>query len=161
MRYQADFLLPLKLQKISYYFGLYQKILLANQFTEVFIYWGSIATLYLILLNLVYNENLFYLLCFCTNPIFGKILVLRFGPKCSQPIRLQDILINHISRTEYLHCSCFCWTPGHGQKSYMNWGLSVCPSVLKFSWDWLISFFLKLNMVLGAHVLCVTGLDFF
>ena len=31
MRYQVDFLLPLKLQKI-YYFGLCRKILLANQF---------------------------------------------------------------------------------------------------------------------------------
>ena len=36
MRYQVDFLLPLKLQKISYYFGLCQKILLANQFAGVF-----------------------------------------------------------------------------------------------------------------------------
>ena len=32
MRYQVDFLLPLKLQKISYYFGLCWKILIANQF---------------------------------------------------------------------------------------------------------------------------------
>ena len=31
MRYQVDFLLPLMLQKI-YYFGLCQKILLANRF---------------------------------------------------------------------------------------------------------------------------------
>ena len=36
MRYQVDFLLPLKLQKISYYFGLYWKILLANQFAGLF-----------------------------------------------------------------------------------------------------------------------------
>ena len=36
MRYQVDFLLPLKLQKISYYFGLRQKILLANQFAGFF-----------------------------------------------------------------------------------------------------------------------------
>ena len=35
MRYQVDFLLSLKLQKI-YYFGLFQKILLANQFAGVF-----------------------------------------------------------------------------------------------------------------------------
>ena len=27
------------------------------------------------LMNLIYNENLYYLLCFCTNPIFGKIFV--------------------------------------------------------------------------------------
>ena len=36
MRYQVDFLLPLKLQKISYYFGLCWKILLANQFAGFF-----------------------------------------------------------------------------------------------------------------------------
>ena len=30
-----------------------------------------------ILLNLIYNENLYYLLFSCTNPIFGKI----FGPE--------------------------------------------------------------------------------
>ena len=36
MRYQVDVLLPLKLQKISYYFGLCQKIVLANQFARFF-----------------------------------------------------------------------------------------------------------------------------
>ena len=36
MRYQVDFLLPLKLQKISYYFGLCRKMLLANQFALFF-----------------------------------------------------------------------------------------------------------------------------
>ena len=54
---------------------------------------------HLFLLNLLYNENLYYLLCFCTNPIFGKILVSEIWPKCSQPVRLKDFLINHISGT--------------------------------------------------------------
>ena len=36
MRYQVDYLLPLRLQKISCYFGLCLKILLANQFAELF-----------------------------------------------------------------------------------------------------------------------------
>ena len=36
MRYQVDFLLPFKLQKISYYFGLCWKILLANHFIGFF-----------------------------------------------------------------------------------------------------------------------------
>ena len=36
MRYQVNFLLPLKVQKISYYFGLFWKILLANQFAGFF-----------------------------------------------------------------------------------------------------------------------------
>ena len=42
-----------------------------------------------------------YILC-CVPaqiPFLGKFLFLRYGPKCSQPIRLQDYLINHISRT--------------------------------------------------------------
>ena len=34
MDYQVDFLLSLKLQKISYYFGLCQKILWANQLAQ-------------------------------------------------------------------------------------------------------------------------------
>ena len=38
---------------------------------------------------------------------------------------------------------------------------SFRPSVWKFSWDWLISFFLKLSMVLEAYVLCMTEADFF
>ena len=36
MRYQVDFLLPLKLQKVSCYFGYGPKNLLANQFAEFF-----------------------------------------------------------------------------------------------------------------------------
>ena len=57
MSFEVDFLLPLKPQKESYYFGLCWKIHLANQFAEfftfdlfnllIFLYWGSIATLYL------------------------------------------------------------------------------------------------------------------
>ena len=38
------------------------------------------------------------------------------------------------------------------------WIRSVRPSVQKFSWNWLFSFFRELNMVLGAHaVLCMTA----
>ena len=36
-------------------------------------------------------------------PCLGKFLFVRFGPKFSQPIRLQDSLINHICRTNQ------CW----------------------------------------------------
>ena len=36
---------------------------------------------YSVLLNLFYNENLCYLLCFCTNPIFGKISVTEIQTK--------------------------------------------------------------------------------
>ena len=41
------------------------------------IYWK----IYLFLLNLTYNENLYYLLCFYTSPIFGKIFVLEIWAK--------------------------------------------------------------------------------
>ena len=32
-------------------------------------------------------------------PFLGKFLFLRYGPKCSQPVKLQDFLISLISRT--------------------------------------------------------------
>ena len=51
------------------------------------------------LLNLFYNEDIYYLLCPCTDPIIGETFFLRNGPKCCQPIRLLDFFINHISRT--------------------------------------------------------------
>ena len=49
--------------------------------------------------NLFYNET--YIIC-CVPakiPYLGSFLFLRCGPACSQPIRLQDFLINQISRT--------------------------------------------------------------
>ena len=37
------------------------------------------------------------------------------------------------------------------------WIRPVCPSVQRFSWNWLFSFFQEPKMVLGAHVvLCMT-----
>ena len=40
------------------------------------------------------------------------------------------------------------------------WIRSVCPSVQKFSWNWLFSFFWELNMVLGAMWCYVWQPDF-
>ena len=42
-----------------------------------------------------------YIICYVLAqiPYEGKFLFLRYRPKCSQPNRLQDFLINHISRT--------------------------------------------------------------
>ena len=48
---------------------------------------------YSFLLNSRYNENLYYFL------FLQKCLFLRYISKCSQPIILQDFLIDHISRT--------------------------------------------------------------
>ena len=41
-------------------------------------------------------------------PYLGKILFLRYGPNCSQPIRLHYFLINHISRTNQWNSLIFC-----------------------------------------------------
>ena len=61
MRYQVDFLLLMKLQKI-YYFGLCRKILLANQFAGFFTFdLFDLLTLiprahyYLVLVNIIAN----------------------------------------------------------------------------------------------------------
>ena len=37
-------------------------------------------------------------------PYYPKFLFVRYGPKCSQPIKLQDFLINYISRTKVFLC---------------------------------------------------------
>ena len=41
-------------------------------------------------------------------PYLGKLWFLRYGPKCFQTIRLQDFLINHISRTNRWNSLIFC-----------------------------------------------------
>ena len=38
----------------------------------------------------------------------GKFWFRRYGPKCSQPVRLQDFLINNISRTNQWNNLIFC-----------------------------------------------------
>ena len=42
-----------------------------------------------------------YIICCVSTqiPYLGKFLFLRYAPKCSQPIKLQDFLIDHIFRT--------------------------------------------------------------
>ena len=69
--------------------------------------WAKNRVFFNLLKNLVIN---FYWICSIMKiyiiccapaqiPYLGKILFLRYGPKCPKPIRLQDVLINHISRT--------------------------------------------------------------
>ena len=43
---------------------------------------------YKFFVNLVYNESSYYFLYSCTNSYLGKIWFLRYGPKCSRPVRL-------------------------------------------------------------------------
>ena len=51
-----------------------------------------------------------YIICYVPAqiPYLGKILFLRYRPKCSQPIRLQDFLINYFSRTNGSNSLIFC-----------------------------------------------------
>ena len=63
------------------------------------------------LISVVYNESLYYCNSFMLEQIsyLGKFWFLRYGPKCSWPIRLQDFTINH--RTLKLAVSHNCVTP--------------------------------------------------
>ena len=71
-------------------------------------------------INLVYNESLYY----CNSCMFEQISYLRkfwflrYGPKCSWPVRLQDFSINR--RTLKLPVS-------HKEINEINW-LLVCSS---------------------------------
>ena len=58
-------------------------------------------------LNLFYNEKLYYLLCSCANHVLGKIFFLKYRPKCSQPMRLQDFSVNYFSRTNWWYSLIF------------------------------------------------------
>ena len=70
-----------------------------------------------------------YITCCVTaqTPYLGKFLFLRCGPKCYQPIRLQDFLINHISRTDQWN-SLFLHVDANSHK------LKVDHKI--FGWTW-------------------------
>ena len=70
--------------------------------------------------TMVYNESLYYCNSFLLEQIsyLGKFWFLRYGPKCSWPIRLQDFSINR--RTLKLAVS-------HKEINGINWFL-VCHS---------------------------------
>ena len=50
-----------------------------------------------ILLNLIYNENVYYLLCSCTNAIFGKIFGPEIWTKMLSAIQNSEFFINEIA----------------------------------------------------------------
>ena len=64
MRYQVNFLLPLKLQKIFYFFGLCRKILLANQYVGCF----TFDVLNLLILIPGFHSTLYLLKLFAYQP---------------------------------------------------------------------------------------------
>ena len=71
-------------------------------------------------ISVVYNESFYYCNSCMLEQIsyLGKFWFLRYGPKCSWPIRLQDFSINR--RTLKLAVS-------HKEINEINWFL-VCPS---------------------------------
>ena len=71
MMYQVDFLLLLKLQKISYYFELWQKILLVSQFAEFFYF----CLVWLVNLNYGYPLSHCTFLLFYFNLIAGRFFI--------------------------------------------------------------------------------------
>ena len=88
-----------------------------------------------------------YIICLVPTqiPYLGKSLFVRYRPKCSQPIRLQDFLINHISRTNQWNSLIFCmckftkikrWSKlfWHGQKSM--WPISSLALKLNIFLEW-------------------------
>ena len=71
-------------------------------------------------ISLVYNESLYYCNSCMLEQIsyLGKFWFLRYGPKCSQPIRLQGFSIN---------CRTLKLAVSHKEINEINWFL-VCPS---------------------------------
>ena len=74
----------------------------------------------LFFISLVYNESLYYCNSCMLEQIsyLGKFWFLRYGPKCSWPIRLQDFSIN---------CRTLKLAVSHKEVNEINWFL-VCPS---------------------------------
>ena len=89
--------------------------------------WCCVFSVLYFFINLVYNESLYYCIsCMLEQiPYLGKFWFLRYGPKCSGPIRLQDFSIN--SRALKL-------TVSHKKINEINWFL-VCLSN-SFLRDW-------------------------
>ena len=84
MRCQVDFLLPLRLQNMSYYFGLCWKILLANQFRGFFYFW------LVWLVNLNTRSSLLHCTCYilelprCFLGKYFRFCVFIFSELCSR-----------------------------------------------------------------------------
>ena len=74
----------------------------------------------LFFISLVYNESSYYRSSCMLEQIsyLGKFWFLKYGPKCSWPIRLQDFPIN---------CRTLNLAVSHKEINEINWFL-VCPS---------------------------------
>ena len=111
-----------------------------------------------LLKNLVVNfywicsiMKIYIICCVSTQiPYLGEFLLLRYGPKCSQPIRLQDLLIERRRRTNRTRTN-YDWTRrkrvsrrtssrGRKQRKCTNEGKNSY-------WNWLILTFLSLLLL--------------
>ena len=101
--------------------------------------WAKNSVLWILLKNLVIN---FYWICsivriyiICCYMLFANniILFLRYGPKCFQPIRLQDFLINYISRTNQWNSLIFLHVDTNSHKLKVDQKLCVAPGQ---KWVW-------------------------
>ena len=72
-----------------------------------------------------------YIICSAPAQIkyLGKFLFLRYGLKCFQPIRLQDFLINHISRTNQWNSLIFLHVDTNSHK------LKFDQKILGWAWS--------------------------
>ena len=89
-----------------------------------------------------YNETYIIWCVPAQIPHLGKISFLRYGPKCSQPIRLQDFLINHISRTNQQAYFLYVDISSHKLKVdqkifWWTWSKMDMASLVTGLWNWL------------------------
>ena len=76
-----------------------------------------------------------YIICCIPKqiPYLGKFLFLRYGPKCSQPIRFQDFLINHISITNQWNSLIKSWSKSFWVNMVKNGSGQSGPGTLKLT----------------------------
>ena len=79
-------------------------------------------------------------------PYLKKFWFRRYGPKCSQPIRLLDFLINHVSRTNQWNSLIFLHVDTNSHKSWSKnywmcmarngWGQSGPRTLKLIKWNY-------------------------
>ena len=73
--------------------------------------------------------KIYIIYCVSAQTLYlGKCLFPRYGQKCSQPIRLQDFLMNHISRTDQWNSLIFLHIDTNSNKLKVNHKI--------FRWAW-------------------------
>ena len=100
---------------------------------------------------MVCNENLCYLLCSCTNFILGKILFLRYRPKCESTRLRVKILVNEISG---FLSELFLWNKLMKQSHFLH--VDTNSQKLKVDWKFLGWTWSKMGVVnLVSRLFCM------